>query len=67
MRRYTESAMARAMRVQEVLVRAIGGQISWVAAGEILALCPRQVLRLRRLGRTGIRRRWCGRLQQVGD
>lgn len=48
MRRYAESAVERAMKVQEVLVRAIGGQISWVQAGEILGLCPRQVLRLRR-------------------
>lgn len=48
MRRYAESAVERAMKVQEVLVRAMGGHISWVQAGEILGLCPRQVLRLRR-------------------
>jgi transposase len=47
MRRYPESAVERAMKVQEVLLRAIGGQISWVQAGEILGLCPRQVRRLR--------------------
>ncbi len=35
------------MKVQEVLLRAMGGQISWVQAGEILGLCPRQVRRLR--------------------
>ena len=46
MRRYAESAVERAMKVQEVLVRAIGGQISWVQAGKILGLCPRQVVRL---------------------
>jgi transposase len=47
MHRYPESAVERAMKVQEVLLRAMGGQISWVQAGEILGLCPRQVLRLR--------------------
>ena len=41
------SAVERAMKVQEVLVRAIGGQLSWIQAGEILGLCPRQVRRLR--------------------
>lgn len=47
MGRYPEAAVERAMKVQEVLVRAMGGQLSWVQAGEILGLCPRQVLRLR--------------------
>ena len=47
MHRYPESAVERAMKVQEVLLRAMSGQISWVQAGEILGLCPRQVLRLR--------------------
>ena len=47
MRRYLESAVERAMKVQEVLLRAMDGQISWVQAGEILGLCPRQVRRLR--------------------
>lgn len=48
MGRYPESAVERAMKVQEVLLRAMGGQISWVQAGEILGLGPRQVLRLRK-------------------
>lgn len=47
MGRYPESAVERAMKVQEVLLRAMGGQISWLQAGEILGLCPRQVRRLR--------------------
>jgi transposase len=47
MARYPESAVERAMKVQEVLLRAMGGQLSWVQAGEILGLCPRQVRRLR--------------------
>jgi len=47
MRRYPESAVERAMKVQEVLLRAMSGQLSWVQAGEILGLCPRKVLRLR--------------------
>jgi hypothetical protein len=36
------------MKVQEVQSWSMGGQISWVQAGEILGLCPRQVLRLRK-------------------
>lgn len=47
MRRYRESVVERTMKVQEVLVRAIGGQLSWIQASEILGLCPRQVRRLR--------------------
>lgn len=47
MRRYPEAAVERAMKVQEVLLRAMSGQLSWVQAGEILGLGPRQVLRLR--------------------
>ena len=47
MGRYPETAVERAMKVQEVLLRAMGGQVSWVQAGEILGLGPRQVLRLR--------------------
>jgi len=47
MRRYPESAVERAMKVQEVLLRAIDGQLSWVQAGEILGLGPRQIRRLR--------------------
>jgi len=47
MGRHPEAAVEPAMKVQEVLVRAMGGQLSWVQAGEILGLGPRQVLRLR--------------------
>lgn len=47
MGRHPEAAVERAMKVQEVLVRAMGGHLSWVQAGEILGLGPRQVLRLR--------------------
>jgi transposase len=54
MGRYPGSAVERAMRVQEVLLRAIGGQISWVQAAEILGLSPRQV------------RRWRERLEKHG-
>jgi hypothetical protein len=34
MRRYSEAAVERAMKVQEVLVRAMGGQISWLQGTE---------------------------------
>jgi transposase len=47
MHRYPASEVERVMKVQEVLVRAMGGLISWSQAGEILGLCDRQVRRLR--------------------
>ena len=47
MRHYRESPVERAMKVQEVLLRVIDGQLSWARAGEILGLCPPQVRRLR--------------------
>jgi transposase len=47
MHRYPESEVERVMKVQEVLVRAMGGLISWSQAAEILGLCDRQVRRLR--------------------
>ncbi len=41
------SAVERAMKVQEVVLRVIDGRISWVQAAEILRLSPRQVRRWR--------------------
>lgn len=46
-RRYPESAMRRAMKVQEVILRAIGGQIKWIQAADILGVSPRTILRMR--------------------
>lgn len=44
---YTAAAGERAMKVQQVLMRALSGAISWVQAAEILGLEPRSVRRWR--------------------
>lgn len=44
---YTAAAGERAMKVQEVLMQALSGGISWVHAAEILGLEPRSVRRWR--------------------
>jgi hypothetical protein len=55
MPRYTPAAKERAMKVHEVFVRAIEGQISWLQAADILGLSPRTVRRWRaRMDRYGI-------------
>ena len=51
---YAPGAVERAMKVQEVIVRAIAGQLTWIQAAEILGCSARSVRRLRL------------RLQQVG-
>jgi transposase len=47
--------MERAMKVREVIVRAIAGQYSWLQAAEILGMSPRTV------------RRWRWRMDHFGD
>lgn len=47
MRTYSEAAMERAMKVQEVILRAFAKQISWIQAAEILGRSPRQVRRMK--------------------
>ena len=47
MRVYSEAAMERAMKVQEVILRAFAKQISWIQAAEILGRSPRQVRRMK--------------------
>lgn len=42
-RRYPESALRRAMKVQEVILRAIGKRIRWIEAADILQVSPRTV------------------------
>ena len=42
---YPGSAVERAMRIQEVLLRAIGGQIQWFQAAEILGVSCRTIRR----------------------
>jgi transposase len=39
---------ARAMTRREVIIKAISGQLSWVAAADIIGVTPRQMLRIRR-------------------
>ena len=42
---YPGSALERAMRIQEVLLRAISGKIHWFQAAEILGVTPRTMHR----------------------
>ena len=46
---YPSSAVERAMKVQEVILRAIEGRLKWYQAAEILGISDRQM------------RRWKGR------
>ena len=45
MKFYSEAAMERAMRIQEVILRAIGKRISWWQAAEIIGIGDRQMRR----------------------
>ena len=45
MESYPRAAVERAMKVQEVILRAVAKKISWAQAGEILGLCERQMRR----------------------
>lgn len=47
MRLYPARATERAMKVQEVILRAISGQIKWFEAAEILGISPRSMRRWR--------------------
>ena len=44
---YAAAAVERAMKVQQVIMQALSGAISWVQAAEILGLEPRRVRRWR--------------------
>jgi len=51
---YAPGAVERAMKVQEVIVQALAGQLTWIQAADILQLSPRSVRRWRwRLERDG--------------
>ena len=54
MRRYSEAAWERAMKVQEVILRAMAKRITWWQAAEILGMTERSL------------RRWRWRWQQYG-
>ena len=44
---YSLGAVERAMKVQEVILRAIDGQLTWLQAADILGRSPRSIRRLR--------------------
>lgn len=44
---YSAAAWERAMRRQDVILRAISGELSWFAAAEILQMTPRNLRRWR--------------------
>src|SRR5437899_6665437 len=51
---YPHGAVERAMKVQEVIVRALAGKLTWLQAADILGRSPRSIRRLRwRLQRFG--------------
>src|SRR3989304_2735557 len=45
--RYGAPAVERAMKMQEIVLRAISGQLTWLQAADILGLSPRTVRRWR--------------------
>ena len=51
---YTEAVMERAMKVQEVILRAVAGKLTWLEAADILGVEPRTL------------RRWRWRFQDQG-
>ena len=55
---YTRAAVERAMKVQEVILRAMSGRQSWLQVADVLGLSPRTVRRLRlryqKLGYSGL-------------
>src|SRR5438876_11370168 len=44
---YPQGAVERAMKVQEVIVRALAGKLTWLQAADILGRSPRSIRRLR--------------------
>ena len=61
---YSSALWERAMRMQDVILRALSGELSWLAAAEILQMTPRNLRRWRdryeRWGYNGLvdQRRW---------
>lgn len=50
---YPVPQVERAMKVQEVILRAIDGRLKWYEAAEILGISDRQMRRKRRYERLG--------------
>src|SRR5690242_13131399 len=44
---YSRGAVERAMKVQEVILRAIDGKLTWIQAADILGYSPRTIRRIR--------------------
>src|SRR5580700_5937996 len=55
METYPRAAVERAMKIQEVILRAVAKKITWTQAGEIIVLCERQM------------RRWKERYEELFD
>jgi len=47
MKHYPESALRRAMKALEVILKAIGKEIKWIQAADILGVTPRTIRRMR--------------------
>jgi len=54
METYPRAAVERAMKIQEVILRAVAKKITWAQAGEIIGVCERQM------------RRWKERYEEFG-
>lgn len=54
MKLYPEAALERAMKIQEVILRAMAKKINWIQAAEIIGISPRQM------------RRWLRRYEEYG-
>jgi transposase len=54
METYPRAAVERAMKIQEVILRAVAKKITWTQGGEIIGLCERQM------------RRWKERYEEFG-
>ena len=54
MKLYPERASGRAMKIQEVIMRAMAKKINWIQAAEIIGISPRQM------------RRWVQRYEEYG-
>src|SRR6476646_7695702 len=47
MKTYRDAAVEKAMKIQEVILRAIDKQITWIQAAQIIGVNPRQLRRWR--------------------
>lgn len=44
---YPESASERVMKIQEIILKAIGKEIKWIQAADILGVRPQTIRRMR--------------------